>query len=387
MNDKPQILVIDDELGIREGCRRVLAAQGFVVDTAETGLEGLRKLQAAAYDLVLIDVMMPGVSGLDLLPPIHQHDPEIVCIIITGYGTVDLAVKAIKQGAYDFINKPFTADDLLLVVNQGIERRRLSLEARRLQTIEAQAKRLTEEKALIEEIDRLKMAFLRQVTHELRAPVAAVLSYLHLILNEDVPPERYKEMVGRAEAMARYQLELIADLLELSKLKEFKIRDQVSLVNLGEVLRQVADQFVEQAQEKKLQFHVHVPNALPPVRAVAEQLKSVWTNLISNAIKYTPPGGQVTVSLRQEGDQLIGQVSDTGIGIPPEAQARLFTEFFRAGNAKSFTPHGTGLGLAIVKQILEDAGGHIWVQSAVGHGSTFTFTLPVASTPEEQTSE
>jgi signal transduction histidine kinase len=386
MNDQPQILVIDDELGIREGCRRVLAAQGFMVDTAETGMEGLRKLQAAAYDLVLIDVMMPGVNGIDLLPPIHQHDPEIVCIIITGYGTVDLAVKAIKQGAYDFINKPFTADDLLLVVNQGMERRRLSLEARRLQTIEAQAKRLTEEKALIEEIDRVKMAFLRQVTHELRAPVAAVLSYLHLILNEDVPPERYKEMVGRAEAMARYQLDLIADLLELGKLKEFKIRDQVSLVNLGEILRQVADQFVEQAQERKLQLSVHVPSALPPVRAVAEQLKSVWTNVISNAIKYTPPGGQVAVSLRQEGDQLIGQVSDTGIGIPAEAQARLFSEFFRAGNAKSFTPHGTGLGLAIVKQIVEGAGGRIWVESAVGKGSTFTFTLPVASTPEEQAS-
>jgi len=378
MNEKARILVIDDELGIREGCRRVLAAQGFVVDTAETGLEGLRKLQAASYDLILIDVMMPGISGLDLLAPIHQHDPDIVCIIITGYGTVDLAVKAIKQGAYDFINKPFTADDLLLVVNQGLERRRLSLEARRLQTIEAQAKRMAEEKALIEEIDRVKMAFLRRVTHELRAPVAAVLNYLRLILNDEVPPERYKEMVGRAEAMARYQLDLIADLLELSKLKEFKISAQVSLVDLGDILRQVAEQFVEQAREKKLQFTVHIASALPPVRAVAEQLKSVWTNLLSNAIKYTPPGGQVTVSLRQEGDQLIGQVSDTGIGIPPEAQARLFSEFFRASNAKAFTPHGTGLGLAIVKQIVEDAGGHIWVQSEVGKGSTFTFTLPMA---------
>jgi signal transduction histidine kinase len=373
-----RILIVDDELGLREGCKRVLAAQGFSVEAAENGAEGLRQVQTGGYDLVLLDARLPDSNGVDLLQPIHQLDPETVCVIITGYGTVDLAVKAIKQGAYDFINKPFTADDLLLVVNQGLERRRLSLEARRLQTIEAQAKRLAEEKALIEEIDRLKMAFLRQVTHELRAPVAAVLSYLRLILNDDVPPERYKEMIGRAEAVACHQLELIADLLELSKLKEFKIKDQVSLVNLAEILRQVAEQFGAQAQEKRLQFAVHIASVLPPVRVVAEQLKSVWTNLINNAIKYTPPGGQVTVSLRQEGDQLIGQVSDSGIGIPPEAQARLFSEFFRAGNAKSFTPHGTGLGLAIVKQIVEDAGGRIWVESAVGQGATFTFTLPVA---------
>ncbi|MBM3135993.1 MAG: response regulator [Chloroflexi bacterium] len=387
MNDQPKILIVDDELGLREGCKRVLTAQGFSVEAAENGAEGLRKVQTEGYDLVLLDARLPDSNGVDLLQPIHQLDPEIVCVIITGYGTVDLAVKAIKQGAYDFINKPFTADDLLLVVNQGLERRRLSLEARRLQTIEAQAKRLAEEKALIEEIDRIKMAFLRQVTHELRAPVAAILSYLHLILNDDVPPERYKEMAGRAEAVARYQLELIGDLLELSKLKEFKLSAQVSLVDLGDILRQVAEQFGEQAREKKLQFAVHIATGLPPVRVVAEQFKSVWINLISNAIKYTLPGGTVEVSLRQEGEQLIGQVSDTGIGIPPEAQAKLFSEFFRASNAKSLTPHGTGLGLAIVKQIVEDAGGRIWVESAVGHGSTFTFTLPVANAPEEQNAE
>jgi two-component system sensor histidine kinase/response regulator len=387
VNERARILVVDDELGIREGCKRVLGDQGFSVDAAENGAEGLRKVQTEGYDLVLLDARLPDINGVDLLQPIHQLDPETVCIIITGYGTVDLAVKAIKQGAYDFINKPFTADDLLLVVNQGMERRRLSLEARRLQTIEAEAKRLAEEKALIEEVDRIKMAFLRQVTHELRAPVAAILSYLHLILNGDVPPERYKEMVERAEVVARYQLDLIADLLELSKLKEFKISAQVSLVDLGDILRQVAEQFVEQAREKKLQFAVHIANVLPPVRVVAEQFKSVWSNLISNAIKYTLPGGKVEVSLRQEGDQLIGQVSDTGIGIPPEAQDRLFSEFFRASNAKALTPHGTGLGLAIVKQIVEDAGGRIWVESAVGKGSTFTFTLPVANAREEHTSE
>jgi signal transduction histidine kinase len=122
------------------------------------------------------------------------------------------------------------------------------------------------------------------------------------------------------------------------------------------------------------------------VLAGADQLKSVWSNLIGNAIKYTPVGGRVQVSLSHGGDQLVGQVRDTGIGISAEAQARLFTEFFRAENAKAFSRQGTGLGLTIVKRIVEDAGGRIWVESEPGKGTTFTFTLPVARQPEEQVS-
>ncbi|MGD8857659.1 MAG: response regulator, partial [Chloroflexota bacterium] len=127
-----RILVIDDELGIRQGCRRVLAPQGFQVETAASLQEGLAQLRSAQFDLVLLDVMMPDGRGFDLLGPIHEQDPDTIAIIITGYATVELAVEAIKAGAYDFIAKPFTPDVLLHAVNQGLERRRLSLSARRL---------------------------------------------------------------------------------------------------------------------------------------------------------------------------------------------------------------------------------------------------------------
>src|SRR5512139_320304 len=105
--DTSNILVIDDERGIREGCKRALTPQGYTVATAENGEEGLLKVKAGNFDLILLDVMMPGTSGIDLISLIHQIDPEIVCIIITGYATVELAVRAIKQGAYDFLTKPF----------------------------------------------------------------------------------------------------------------------------------------------------------------------------------------------------------------------------------------------------------------------------------------
>ena len=374
---QPKILIIDDELGIREGTKRALTPQGFSVDTAEDGDQGLRKIEANPYDLVLLDVMMPGFSGIDLLSYIRRHDPDLVCIIITGYATVELAVRAIKQGAYDFLTKPFSVDDLMLAVNQGLERRRLSLETKRLQAIEAEARRLTEEKARLEEVDRAKMRFVRLVTHELQAPVAAIDNYLQLMLEGYVPPEKERETLDKCRVRAQEEMALIADLLELGKVQAVGVR-ATAPVHLDDVLRQVAGQLGDQAAQKGLQFSVDVAGEIPPVQGVADQFKSVWANLIGNAIKYTLAGA-VQVSLRHCEGKVVGQVSDTGIGIPPEARDRLFTEFFRADNAKAMELRGTGLGLAIVKQVIEGAGGKIWVESEPGHGSTFTFELPAAT--------
>ena len=379
MTARAHILVIDDEPGIREGCKRALTPQGFDVDTARDGSEGLAKIRSGGFDLALLDVMMPGISGLDLLSLIREHDPDVVCIIITGYATVPLAVNAIKQGAYDFISKPFTVDDLLLTVNQGLERRKLLLETKRLQKIEAEARRLASEKAKLEELEKSKAAFIRLVTHELQSPAAAVQGYLQLILDGYVAPEKTREYVEKAAARAREEVALIGDLLELGRLRELKDRGQIVPVRLDDVLHKALEPLENQARQKGQQLHVEVAPDVPSVRGVANEFKSLWSNLIGNAIKYTPEGGIVTVSLRADGQQVIGQVRDTGIGIPPEARDRLFTEFFRAENAKASSLRGTGLGLVIVKQVVETAGGRIWVESEVGRGSTFTFLLPAAA--------
>jgi two-component system sensor histidine kinase/response regulator len=372
-----RVLVVDDEPSIREGCRRVLSAQGFWVDAAEDGQTALRKVREGGIDLVLLDVMMPGVSGIDLIAPIHAYDPDIVCVVITGYGTVDLAVNALRQGAYDFVAKPFSADDLALRVKQGVERRRLSLESKRCLLAEQETRRLTDEKAHLEEINRAKTSFVRLVTHELRAPIAAIQSYLRLILDGYVPPEREHEIIGRAEIRAKEQLALITDLLELSHLQDGRMPEKTRLANLADILRDVVQQFEGQAREKNQQLNVLISCSLPPVRVMADQFKSVWVNLISNALKYTPAGGAISVHLICQEDSIVGEVTDTGIGIPVSAQEHLFDEFFRAQNAKAFTEQGTGLGLAIVKQVIERSGGQISFVSQEGKGSTFRFTLPV----------
>jgi signal transduction histidine kinase len=376
MATKHKILVIDDEVSLCEGIQRALRPQGFQVDAAYDGERGLEIASSGGYDLALIDVMMPGVSGIDLIESLHQIDPEMVCIIITGYATIELAVRAIKQGAYDFLTKPFPVDNLLLAVNQGLERRRLSLDAKRTQAAEAEAVRLAEEKKRLEELDRAKRQFIRLVTHELQAPVSAIESYLKLILEGYIPPERQPEILEKCMARTQEERALIADLLELGHLEVIETF-KTAEVHLDEVLRSVLDSYQEQIEQKNLQVEHQIAEGIPVIIAAPEQIKSLWGNLISNAVKYTPEEGRVSIRLRMEGETILGEVNDSGIGISKEDQKRLFSEFFRAQNAKELEVPGTGLGLAIMRRIVEGMGGKISVESEIGRGSTFRFVLPL----------
>jgi two-component system sensor histidine kinase/response regulator len=373
----PSLLIIDDEPGIRQGCQRALSPQGYLVDIAANGDEGLALINTKPYDLVLLDVMMPGINGIDLIPIIHQKDADTVCVVITGFATVELAVSAIKQGAYDFLTKPFTTDELNLAVQQGLEHRLLSLETRRLQTIEAEAQQLAQEKSRLQELDKTKAAFIRLVTHELQAPVNAILTYLDLILQGYIEPGQQKQYLVRSEEKARQLLELVGDLLRYGRLKEINLTEQQEPVQVEIILERVIQQFTVQAEEKQITLTYSIDPDLKPVLSTPNQVESLWTNLLSNAIKYTSSGGKVEVQLRQEGANLVAVVKDTGIGIPKEAVTHLFSEFFRAKNAKAAQISGTGLGLAIVKQVVDKVGGEILVESEINHGSTFTVILPV----------
>jgi signal transduction histidine kinase len=378
METKGRILVIDDEEGIREGCRRALEPQGFTVGTAATIQEALRQIQEGDFDLVLLDVMMPDGQGIDLLAPIHEKNPDTVCVIITGYATVELAVEAIKRGAYDFISKPFTSDLLLMTVNQGLERRRLSLEARRLQAIEQEAAELSRAKEEMERLDKFKTAFTLTVAHELRAPVTALQSFLLAMLKGYVAPDQQHDILQRAIGRTQELLDLVDDLLNLAAAREELTPPKRKTLSLTDSLEEVVPLLRAQAEEKGITFAMEVRQR-PQVEANPGQMGQLWTNLISNAIKYTPAGGKVRVTLDDEGGWAVGTVEDTGIGIAPEYQSKIFEEFYRTPQAKEMEPRGTGLGLALVKRIVEGHGGTMEVVSALGQGSRFTFRLPVSS--------
>jgi two-component system phosphate regulon sensor histidine kinase PhoR len=224
-----------------------------------------------------------------------------------------------------------------------------------------------------------------KVAHELRAPVAAVQSYVNLMLAGYVSQKEMTSTLKRVSERLQETLDLISDLLVLARLKQAReqLAAEVSPQDMGNILKQVCELLREQAHEKKQSFEVEILDH-PIIMANRDHLKQIWTNLISNAIKYTPQGGRIAVSLQVNEDCLIGVVEDSGIGIAEKDLPKLFQEFYRTDEAKASGEIGTGLGLSIVKEIVESYDGTIRVTSKPGKGSRFTFILPLGRPRQHQ---
>jgi signal transduction histidine kinase len=379
MDTKRKILVIDDEIGIRKGCRRVLEPSGYTVDSAASFREGLNKIKQEQFDLVLLDVMMPDGRGVDLLTPIHEQDPETVAVVITGYATVEMAVETIKRGAYDFIAKPFTTDLLLTTVARGLEKRRLSLDAQRLRVLEKEAYEQALVRQQAEKLDQFKSSFATMVAHELRSPVAGVQSLVRTLLRGMAGglTDQQSEVLTRVETRLDFLLHLINDLLDLAASKSLDEEKPLQPVPVQAVLQRVLDRFSEEARGKQIEVKQTMPDAPVVVSASEDGLDSILRNLIGNAIKYTPAAGQVRVDCTTDGVDGILRVADTGIGISQEDLAHIGEEFFRAKNAHLQGFPGTGLGISIVKQYVDRFEGELKIESEEGHGATFTVKLPL----------
>jgi signal transduction histidine kinase len=241
---------------------------------------------------------------------------------------------------------------LATYMTSGIARRlheRTDVYRATARSLEERTQELSAANARLRQADKARADFVLVVTHELRAPLAAVQSFLQVILDGYAPdPVKQRQLLERAGVRVSELLHLITNLLELSRMSEGEREEQRELLDMGEVLQNIVDVTRVMAERKGLMFSVDVEPNLPPVRANEGRLKEIWTNFISNAIKYTPTGGIVVVSAYQNPSYVVGTVRDTGIGISPEEQARLFTPFFRTEEAKIVTTEGTGLGLAIV---------------------------------------
>jgi len=368
------ILIIDDEIGMRAGCRRALIPHGYRVSTAEHGVEGLRKLRDEDLDVILLDAMMPGMSGLEILERIQQHDPDIVCVMITGYATIDLAAQAMKMGAHDFLPKPFTSDELLTVVQRAwVERQqRLSRRQREEEEEESlQLERTRQEKA---KLDAFESRFTIVVVHELRNPAGVIKNYLQLMRAGYVDADEWDEYVEKMDRRAGQLLAMLDDLLELANLKGRQSVSRPKEVAVAEALEKVTGRFRADAEKKGLDFQVEIL-ARPKILAQPAHVESLWSHLIQNAVNYTPQG-RIVVTLDDEADQVVASVTDTGIGISTEELTRIFQEFYRSPDAREQAELGTGLGLPIVNEIVEIYGGSIQVDSMPGEGTTFTVRLP-----------
>jgi signal transduction histidine kinase len=230
----------------------------------------------------------------------------------------------------------------------------------------------------LEAADRARSDFVRLLTHELRSPLSAVQSMLGLMEQDIVGPmtEKQKDLVQRSRRRIRHLLAMVADLLELAAGRMSILQATRSAVDVGQLVVLALDDMRGTAEAKGVDYQLDVGGEPLVVSGVKEGLARVFANLVSNAVKYTPQGGTVAASVRRRADEVVVEVADTGIGIPEEALPRIFTEFYRAKNARAATAEGTGLGLVIAKDVVEQHGGQITIQSKVGEGSVFTVSLP-----------
>ena len=355
--ERARILVVDDEKVIRDSCTRILATEGHTVKSAENGDIGLKLFKEFHPDLVLVDLKMPGKSGMDVLEEIEGSDPNVVKIVITGYATVSSAVDAMQRGAYDFIAKPFTPEEISFIVARGLERRRLFLESAALRV----------------EQERIRRNMISLVSHELRAPLAAAVQYLEVILGGmagEISLEA-KEMIVRCDIRLQEMLELLRRWLNLATFDPVKMADHFQDIDLSGVGRESIEVLKPLAEEKKISLILEKPDDLPPIKGSKVSLGEIFNNLISNAIKYNKAGGWVKVKLYEGDEEVCVEISDNGLGINEEHLSRIFDEFYRVDGRRNAPIKGSGLGLSIVKKMVDAYGGMIDVESRFGEGTTF----------------
>jgi len=354
--------VIDDEETMRNACQQVLSKSGYHTETSADGADGRRKVRELPPDLVLIDLKMPGISGMEVLEKIRKIDSTIISIVITGYATIESAVEAMKRGAYDFLPKPFTPDELRIIVKRGLEKRKLALEYLSLRR----------------EKEKIEKNFISMVSHEMRRPLIDVQEYLEVVvggITGELTPQQ-KEMLEKAGGQINILLVLIKDWLDMSRIEAGRMLENLESLDLSQILHKTVDLLREKIKNKKITLEVSISFHLPLIKGEKLSIERVFTNLICNAIDYNREEGKISVKAKEEEEYVVIEVSDTGIGISQKDIPFIFDEFFRVKNRKTQHITGSGLGLSIVKKIVEAHGGSIEVRSEEGKGSTFIVFLP-----------
>ncbi len=527
---RPHILVVDDEENVLSTVQAILQQEGYEVDAASGGAEAITAIQSRHYDLVLTDLKMPMVDGLEVLSQVRKHSPETVTIMMTGYASLDSALEAVQLGAYEYLLKPTEVPQLKLAVKRSLERKRLSeidalynaglaitsetdhepaaisrqiadavcrvlgtAEAcvvvlnrqqftncppgfaellsrpellrslargdaittgnsiaalddwaeqygmasvalmpgianerlicvlctyngakpyefhasslRFLRSLSAQAALALDNAALIRELksnneallaanrklrelDKLKSQFLSVATHELRTPLTVILGYNSMLAESlhDRLNEEEKETLSESVAACKRLIRLVNSMLDMGQIEAGKMKMDFVPGDLRKLVHGVVALFQHDARVRAVTLNAMLPARLPHISMDSERVQQVLINLVANALKFTPKGGNVRIQVRYRLDreQVTVSVTDTGPGISPEDQERIFDEFAQVRKqAGERQKTGSGLGLAIARRIVEAHQGTISLDSRPGQGSTFTFTLPLQQASPE----
>ena len=363
-----QVVMVDDEEALCQGVRRIIEkydvhVPDVLVDASyayryfTSGEDFLVYLsEGGAVDLLLLDLKLPGVGGMDVLDALSDTGRDVLTIMITAYATFETAVKATKLGAYDFLAKPFTPDELRYAVRKATSQIIVSRQARKL----------------AEEKRQVRFNFISVLAHELKAPLNAVEGYLNILATTET--DQNLAMVERSIVRVDGMKKLISDLLDLTRIESGQRERVIRRLDLPELARGSIELFATDAARRGVTVSLDATDDVE-LLADAGEVEIVLNNLVSNAIKYNRDGGNATVSLARKAGGVEISVADTGIGLKPEEAAKLFHEFTRIKNEHTVKVLGSGLGLSTVRKIATMYDGDAHVASEAGVGSTFTVTL------------
>jgi two-component system sensor histidine kinase/response regulator len=379
----PRILIVDDDTALLEALPEALRLrmQPIAIDTCDTAQAALERVAATDYDAIVSDIKMPGMDGLTLLKSIHELRPETPTLLITGHGEHDLAIQALRHGAYDFIQKPIERDYFVTSLRRAIQVRQLKreVEAQRiaLEQHAASLERVVEERTReLREASQAKDTFLSIASHELKTPLTTIKALAQLTqrrLEQAGSPEA-GYLVRMERAIRRMEL-LVNDLVDVSRIEGGKLTLRMERADLAALVRQVAH---EQVTLSERTIIVDVPDGAIEAEMDAERVWQVLTNLLTNALKYSPKERPVAITLSRDGAEAAICVRDEGDGIAPHELDHVFERFYRGEDARIWSGSGVGLGLGlyISHELVERHGGRIWAESTVGQGSAFYVALP-----------
>lgn len=369
---KLNLLVVDDEPGIRSGIRRILESFSvsypfmdedfdFEVFEAESGEEAIELLDNYLFDIALLDNKLPGIQGIEVLEYIKKQNIDVVVVMITSYASLDMAVKATRSGAYDFVPKPFTPKELRSCLENIAKQLFLRRMTQKMQ----------------QEGKQVRFQFLSVLSHELKSPINAVEGYLKLMLEKRNGHYvgDYTDMINRSLTRIQEMRNLILDLLDFTRIESGKKLRNIKNINICEIARQSIDLMQPMCIQKDIDIHLNCNDTIT-LKADKQELDIILNNLVSNAIKYNKHGGRIDINAKKENDNTILSVADTGIGMMKEDIEKLFEDFVRIKSEQTKNISGTGLGLSIVKKISDMYGASIQVDSEPNQGSTFTIKFP-----------
>jgi len=390
-NQDYNLLIIDDELEITKSIARQFRKK-YKVFSAISAKEGIEIMEKEHIQVILSDQRMPEMTGVDFFSIIKDKYPDALKLLLTGYSDIEAVIGAINEGqVFRYVTKPWNPDELDAIVKEAFEKYELITNNRQLmlrlkesnQTLEQKVKERTSDLELLNsrlsELNQEKNRYIGMVAHDLRNPIGTAEAFSELLLENynDISKDKHLEYIRLIKENCAFSLELIHEFLDISKIEAgiFELKaeqtDYIALVNANVEMNRIL------AQKKSQTIQINPDTRNISLQLDRNKIEQVLNNLIGNAIKYSFPKTQIIINICIEDQYVVTSIIDEGQGIPPNEIDMIFHPYQTTSVKSTNNEKSTGLGLAIVKKIIESHQGTISVESKVGKGSVFSFTLPI----------